>query len=191
MAVLFTTRSNSSDPLQFSGVTWDGDALTETLDLDNNRVFGALGWAGWIRGGSTGEHDLIITAGGAKQRDLAGWAVSFDRLAASPIGASDGAPVVAVQSAYGVTLNVTDAASRLVAVVAAMHDDLSPLALSVGWTREDVFKTGNAGTGDIAAVLGSRLAGATGNITMTATTAAVGSPTTDDWVSLGLEVLPA
>lgn len=190
IVVLFSSRSNAADPLGFEA-TWAGDALTESLDLDNNRVGGALGWAGWIRGGATGEQDLIITAGGSKQRDLLGWAFMFDRLAETAIGATAGAPVVSVQSAYGFTLNVTNAASRLLGLVAAMHDDLSPFSLSAGWTRQETTKSGNAGTGDIAAVSGHRLAGATGNITMTATSTAAGPPTTDDWVSIGLEVLPA
>lgn len=196
MLVAFAARSNAGDPPQFDPVTWAGEPLEEELDVENNVVGGALGWAGWIRGGQTGEQDLIITAGGAKQRDLFGYAISFDRLAETPIGGKAGNSVRVGQSGYGVPVTALSAQGRLISFVAGMHSELRPFQVSAGWqliapTGGMPTSTGPNGTGDISGVLGQRLAGAPGSYTMTGSSADVPPTTTDDWVALALEVLPA
>lgn len=194
--VLFSSRSNASNPEGFSGVTWAGDALTEELDVETNATFAALGWAGWIRGGSTGAQDLVVTATATKQRDLFGYAISFDRMAAVPIGGKAGSSVRTEQSAFGVAVTAASAMGRLISFVSGMNSTLRPYSVSAGWdliapTGSMPTQTGPNGTGDIGGVMGSRLAGAAGSYTMTGASADVPPTTTDDWVALSLEVLPA
>ena len=191
IVVLFAARSNASNPTGFSA-TWAGGALDEEEDVEINAVNAGLGWAGWIRGGVTGSNDLVVTGGDGLQRDLLGYAISFDRLAASPIGAKTGASVNTSQSSYGLTLNVQNAMSRLVGLVASMHSNQYPLALNAGWSPvSPSARTGNGGIADIAAVCGQKAADATGNTTMTGTTTAAGPPVASNWCAVGLEVLPA
>ena len=191
IVVLASTRSNAGTPDGFSA-TWNGDALTEEEDVEINAVNAGLGWAGWIRGGATGARDLVITAGDDDQRDFLGYALSFDRLAATPIGAKFGNSVNVSQSSYGLTLDVTDANSRLVGLVAAMHTRVYPLALNAGWsTVSPAARTGTGGAADVTGICGQRAASATGATTMTGTTTKAGSPVADWWCAVGLEVLPA
>jgi hypothetical protein len=191
--VMFPTRSVDSNPAGILSVTWDGDAVTEVLDVEIDENGGAIGWAGWIRGGSAGAtaRDLVITATEADFRDVMGWAITLDRMAASPLGDTVGHPVRVVQAAHSVVFDVDDAGSRLFGLVASMDNRLLPFGLTTGWTSLGTDKTGLGGVADIAAILGTKVAGATGAQTMTATSMAAGPPTTDDWVSLGIEVLPA
>lgn len=197
MLVLFSSRSNSSNPEGFSSVTWGGEALDGELDVETNAVGGALGWAGWIDDGASGEQDLIVTATATKQRDLFGYAISFDRMAAVPIGGKNGASVRTEQSAYGVPVTAASAQGRLISLVCAMSSTPRPYNVSAGWTLIGPTSgmptaTGPNGTADISGVLGQRLAGAPGSYTMTGASSDVPPDSvTDDWVALALEVLPA
>jgi hypothetical protein len=186
IVVLFSTRCTSTSPDGFIG-SWAGAALTEARYVEQNVVGAGLANASWIRGGATGVHDLVITADADDQRDVLGWAISFDRLAAVPLGALAGTSVTSLQTSYDVTLNVQDGSSRLLALVAAMNSNVFPLTASAGWTLHQADRTGTGTASDISAVLAHQAAGATGNTTMTAS----GPASTDDWVSLAVEVLPS
>jgi hypothetical protein len=191
LLVMFSMRTTTATPGGLNPVTWDGENLTEVLDDGFDANGGGCGWAGWIRDGSL-SGNLVMTAGDSDYRDLIGWVMAFDRLAAAPLAANAVInPVRSEQSAHGVTINAQNANSRLIGLVAAMHEDLSPFSVSSGWTLNRQDKTGNGGIADIAAVLASKVANATGNQTLTATTAASGPPSTDDWIGLAVEVLPA
>jgi hypothetical protein len=195
LVVMFVSRYQGSiaPTGTFSSVTWGGDALTQVLNpVKTGSQFGGtgVGYAGYIRGGLTGLRNLVVTPDATELFDAIGWIVSLDRLHESdPIGASQGTTVKVLQSAYDLTLNCENSQSLLLGGVAALNDDAHPLSISAGWTLVDGEKTGNAGGGDIAGVLGRRVAGATGNVSMTATANAGFS--TDDWCRLALEILPA
>ena len=195
--VVFATRAIPNSPGGFSSVTWGGSALTESvdeeLDIGTSKAATAHVWAGFIDNGPTGSQSIVITpANSTDFQDIAGFAISVDRLLASPYGASPVPGVVrTVQSAYGVPIVAVNSASLLISFVAAMDENLAPFGISADWTLRDQFKTGNGGTGDIACVLGTRLAGAAGSYTMLATSTAAGTPSTDDWCAVALELLPA
>ena len=194
IAMFFSRYEGSLAPTgTFDSVTWGTDALTEVLNpVKTVSQFGGsgVGYTGYIRNGLTGTRTLTVTPTATELLDAIGWIISVDRLLpSSPIGATQGTTVKVIQSAYDLTLNVQNSQSLLLGAICGLNDDCHPLSISAGWTNVDGEKTGNAGGNDIAGVLGSRLAGATGNISMTASAAAAFS--TDDWSRMAIELLPA
>lgn len=197
VVIVFATRCVVNSPGAFSSVTWGGAGLTESLDVQStisgSKAGTAAIWAGFIDGGLTGSQNIVITpANSTDFQDIAGFAISVDRLLASPYGASPvGAVVRTVQSAYGVPIAAVNSASLLISFVAALDENLAPFGVTSTWTLRDQFKTGNSNVADIACVLGTRLAGAAGSYTMLATSTAAGTPSTDDWGAIALELAPA
>lgn len=195
--VLLCSRNTVNSPQGWDGATWGGDAMTQICDvvstISGSKAQTATVWAGYKYAGLTGSQTVVITPTAAEYLDACGFIFSVDRmLPSSPLGASSGGSVVrAVQSAYGRAISAGNSGSLLVSLVAACDEDLSPFAIPTGWTLNDQMKTGNAGPGDIAGVLGSRVAGAVASFTMTATSTATGTPTTDDWGAVSIEILPA
>lgn len=193
--VVLAARSNDSSPNDVSAVTWAGEAVTEIDEAKYSAVGGAHVWGGYIASGVPELGDLVVTAdaGGAEHRDLIGWLLAFDRLAGSPVGATFSAAPHTVQAAQPVTLNVTNARSRLIAFAAGMRSELHAMTLSgAGWALGGTQRTGNGGTADIAAAVATKAATATGNDTATFTgrDPGTGPLATDDWCAIGIELLP-
>lgn len=193
VVVMFFSRAVVNSPGGFDSVTWGGEALTEALDFERPNPPSAsgavVGWAGWIRGGPTGAQNVVVTPTGTDFEDLIGWAISFDRLAASPIGDSAGAAAQGVAAAYSTGVTATNSGSRILAAVAVNNENLSPMSASAGWTVVEQGKTGNSGGGDIAAILAQRTADAAVARTLTAQTST--ALTWDEWGGMALEILPA
>jgi hypothetical protein len=196
MIVVFCTRSNDADPSGILSVSWAGAALNESADVEVDEQFAAIGWAGWIRGGASGAQDLIVTATSSDFRDLVGYAIMLDRLAATPLGDVDALSVRITQSAIVVPNQPTVQASRIISFAGCVNENLFPFSLSSGWDvlgpQAGGHRTGNNTTGDVAGICGTRLAAPSLAATdMTASTAAAGAPTAADWTRISLEVLPA
>lgn len=191
--VMFFSRAVVNNPGGFDSVTWGGSALTEVLDFERAQPPSAsgsvAGWAGWIRGGPTGAQNVVVTPTGTDFEDLIGWAISFDRLAASPIGDSAGAAAQGVAAAYSTGVTAMNSGSRLIGAIAVNNENLSPMNANAGWTIRDQGKTGNSGGGDIAAILAQRTADAAVARTLTGQTST--ALTWDEWGGMLLEILPA
>lgn len=195
LLVVMASRSNAASPNDIGTVTWAGGSVTAIDQAKFAAVGGAHVWAGYIKDGVPELGDLVVTAdtGGAKHRDLIGWILAFNQLGGTVAGATFKVAQRIIQGAQPVTLNVTNARSRLVSFVAAMHDDPHAMTLAgTGWALSGTARTGNAGTGDIAAAVATKAATATGNDTATFTSRdpGTGPITTDDWCAIGIELLP-